>query len=83
MKFKDFPFIIKLAVYMTLLNSWVIFEEVVVDRNGLWQYMPFYKVGAFCSWDATAMVIIAMIVFGFKDYLKKLCFVKTCKICND
>lgn len=82
MKFKDFPFILKFAIYLTFLNSWVIFEEVVVDRNGLWRYMPFYKVGAFCSWDATVVVILAMIVFGFKDYFKKLCFLKTCRICS-
>ena len=52
------PLILKIAVALTFLNSWVLFEEVVVDRHGLWRYMPFYKVGLFCAWDVAALLII-------------------------
>jgi len=48
------PLIAKIAIAMTFLNVWVIFEETVVDRHGLWRYMPFYRVGLFCVWDAAA-----------------------------
>jgi hypothetical protein len=52
------PWIVKLAVVLTFFNSWVLFEETVVDRHGLWRYMPFYRVGLFCAWDAAALLII-------------------------
>jgi hypothetical protein len=38
------PFV-KLAVALTFFNSWVLFAEVVVDRQGLWRYMPGYRSG--------------------------------------
>jgi hypothetical protein len=25
---------------LTFFNTWVLFEETVVDRYGLWKYMP-------------------------------------------
>src|SRR5205814_8612944 len=46
------PLIAKIAIGVTFINSWVIFEETVVDRHGLWRYMPFYRAGLCCVWDA-------------------------------
>jgi hypothetical protein len=57
------PLIVKIAIAMTFINSWIIFEEVVVDRTRLWHYMPFYRVGLFCTWDALALVVILLLVF--------------------
>jgi hypothetical protein len=54
--------IVKAAVWLTLLDAWVLFEEVVVDRVGVWKYMPLYRVGAFCTWDAAATIVISLIV---------------------
>ena len=56
--YKQLPLIAKLAVGVAFLNSWVLFEEIVVDRQGLWRYMPFYRVGDFCVWDLTVGVLI-------------------------
>ena len=56
------PLIVKIAIAITAVNTWVIFEEVVVDRHGLWRYMPFYRVGLFCSWDASVLTIILLVV---------------------
>jgi hypothetical protein len=56
------PLIVKIGIALTAMNTWVIFEEVVVDRHGLWHYMPFYRVGLFCSWDASVLAIILMLV---------------------
>ena len=56
------PLIVKIAIAITAFNTWVIFEEVVVDRHGLWRYMPFYRVGLFCSWDASVLTIILLVV---------------------
>jgi hypothetical protein len=54
------PLLVKIAVALTCFNSRVLFEETVVDRHGLWRYMPFYRVGVFCTWDAVALLIIGL-----------------------
>lgn len=62
------PLLVRLAVALTLLNSWVLFEEVVVDRLGWWRYMPCYRVGRFCEWDVAAILVIAFVMFvGFAE----------------
>ena len=57
------PLIAKIAIAMTVLNAWVIFEETVVDRHGLWRYMPYYRVGLFCAWDAAVLALTLLLLF--------------------
>lgn len=54
------PSIVRFAVWLTFFNTWVLFEETVVDRHGLWQYMPLYRVARLCAWDVGAAVVIAL-----------------------
>ena len=54
----ELPGILKFAVWLTFFNTWVLFEETVVDRYGLWEYMPYYRVGRLCSWDIGAMALL-------------------------
>jgi len=83
------PLIVKIAVALTFFNSWVMFEEFVIDRWGLWQYLPLYKVGVFCAWDALAMlVIIPTVWYAFRKWRvsraaasKRFCFLKRCVLC--
>ncbi|HST31154.1 MAG TPA: hypothetical protein VLK27_10000 [Chthoniobacterales bacterium] len=56
------PLIAKIAIAMTFINTWVIFEETVVDRSGLWRYMPFYRVGLFCAWDAAVFAVTLLLL---------------------
>jgi hypothetical protein len=56
------PLIAKIAIAMTFINTWVIFEETVVDRHGLWRYMPYYRVGLFCAWDASVLAITLLLL---------------------
>src|ERR1700730_10939841 len=56
------PLIAKIAIAMTVLNAWVIFEETVVDRHGLWRYMPYYRVGLFCIWDASVLAVTLLLL---------------------
>src|SRR5436853_6379816 len=56
------PLIAKIAIAMTFINTWVIFEETGVDRHGLWRYMPFYRVGLFCVWDAAVLAITLLLL---------------------
>jgi len=55
--------VLQFAVWLTFFNTWVLFEETVVDRYGLWEYMPYYRVGRLCSWDIGAMVLLGYIVW--------------------
>lgn len=54
--------VIRFAVWLTFFNTWVLFEETIVDRHGLWEYMPYYRVGALCSWDIGAMIVLGLLV---------------------
>jgi hypothetical protein len=56
------PLIAKIAIAVTFINTWVIFEETVVDRHGLWRYMPFYRVGLFCVWDAAVLAVTLLVL---------------------
>src|SRR6266513_2107252 len=56
------PLIAKIAIAMTFINTWVIFEETIVDRHGLWRYMPFYRVGLFCVWDAAVFAVTLLLL---------------------
>ena len=56
------PLIAKIAIAMTVINTWVIFEETIVDRHGLWRYMPYYRVGLFCVWDAAAFAVTLVLL---------------------
>ena len=56
------PLIAKIAIAMTFINTWILFEETVVDRHGLWRYMPFYRVGLFCVWDAAVLAVTLLLL---------------------
>ena len=60
---RDQPLVVKAAVFLTFFNSWVLFEELVIDRHGLWRYLPFYRVGLFCVWDVLALAVIGLGLF--------------------
>ncbi|HEV2111404.1 MAG TPA: hypothetical protein VGT99_08625 [Gammaproteobacteria bacterium] len=61
--FAEMPRIAQISVGLTWLAVWVLFEELVVDREGLWRYMPFYKVGDYCVWDLSATIVICTTLF--------------------
>ena len=58
------PLIAKIAIAMTFINAWVIFEETIVDRHGLWRYMPYYRVGLFCVWDAVVLGVTLLLLLA-------------------
>jgi hypothetical protein len=57
------PGIVKAAVIVTFFNAWVLFEETIVDRYGLWEYMPYYRVAKLCAWDIGALALITWVTF--------------------
>jgi hypothetical protein len=56
------PLIARIAIALTFINAWVIFEETIVDRHGLWRYMPYYRVGLFCVWDAVVFAVTLLLL---------------------
>ncbi len=63
LSFKELPLVVKITVGIAFLNTWILFEELVVDRQGLWKYMPFYKVADVCVWDLTVVLIIVAAIW--------------------
>lgn len=57
------PGVVRFAVWLTFFNTWVLFEETIVDRYGLWQYMPYYRVARLCAWDIAAMILLGVLVW--------------------
>jgi hypothetical protein len=58
-----YPFILRAAIVLTFFNTWVLFEETVIDRYGLWEYLPYYRVGKLCAWDVGALLLILWMVY--------------------
>lgn len=65
--FRELPLSIQLGFGLTLMNSWVLFEETVVDRTGLAQLMPGYHVADACIWDAGALVVVIAVVWWLRS----------------
>ena len=86
--FRDQPLVVKAAVFVTFFNAWVLFEELVIDRHGLWPYLPFYKVGVFCVWDVLALAVIGLGLFlrlasprQSEEQTAKRCHLRWCPVC--
>jgi hypothetical protein len=56
--FAQLPLIIRLASLLTLFLGWVCFAEFVIDRHGLDRFLPFYRVGNLCPYDAAVIAIL-------------------------
>lgn len=55
------PWVVVLATGLTLFHTWVLFAELVVDRYGLWQFLPAYRKGDLCVYEP---VVAGAIVLG-------------------
>jgi hypothetical protein len=56
------PLSVRIAAAISVLNSWVLIAEFVIDRYGFDGYLPFYRYGDICIWD---FVILAAVVVAF------------------
>jgi hypothetical protein len=55
--------VLRFFAWLTAFNTWVLFEETIVDRYGLWQWMPYYRVARLCAWDIGAIVLLGVVVW--------------------
>ena len=57
--FGQLPLVSKVAIGLAFNNAWWSIEEFVIDRHGIWRYMPGYRVADPCVWDlAVALITI-------------------------
>ena len=61
LSFRQLPLAVKMAVGVVFLNSWILIEEFIIDRHGLWKYMPYYRVAD--PWDLAVTLIIAFTIW--------------------
>lgn len=59
--FYQLPFWVRLAAALTLLNTWILIAEFVIDRYGLDKYLPLYRYGDICVWDIAVILAIVTI----------------------
>jgi hypothetical protein len=59
--FYQLPLWIRLAAALSLLNTWILIAEFVIDRYGLDEYLPFYRYGDICLWDIAVIIGIAVL----------------------
>jgi len=56
--FRELPFVAQLATMLTFYCVWVLIEELIIDRQGLYRYLPLYRFGQFCTYDAVVLVVL-------------------------
>lgn len=62
------PLWVRIAAALTLLNTWVLIAEFVIDRYGLDKYLPLYRFADLCIWDGA---VVLAIVFLFVKSSRK------------
>lgn len=56
-------YFIQFICWTVLFNSFVVFEETIIDRSVWRQSLPGYRAGTPCLWDLTAATLFAILVF--------------------
>jgi hypothetical protein len=63
LSFRQLPLIVKIAVGVVFNNAWWSIEEFVIDRRGLWKYMPYYRVANPCVWDLFVALTTSLVLW--------------------
>jgi hypothetical protein len=58
--FRDMPLIVRLTSAASILAAWVLFEQIVIEPFGIYRYMPLYRYGKFCTYDAVAVLLVVI-----------------------
>jgi hypothetical protein len=56
--FRALPLSVRLMTAAAMMLTWVFLEEHVIEPFRLYDYMPFYRVGSFCPYDAAALLLV-------------------------
>ena len=63
LRFYKLPLVVKIAVGVVFNNAWWSIEEFVIDRVGIWKYMPYYRVAKGCVWDLAVALITVLLIW--------------------
>jgi hypothetical protein len=63
LSFQQLPLTVKIATWVAFNNAWWSIEEFVIDRRGLWRYMPYYRVANPCIWDFAVALIVGLAIW--------------------
>lgn len=58
-RFRDLPLAVRIATMLAYFVAWILFAELVIDREGLDEYLPFYRVGNVCPYELVVLAILA------------------------
>jgi hypothetical protein len=58
LRFRDMPMIVRVTSAASILAAWVLFEQIVIEPFGIYRFMPFYRYGKFCTYDAAAVLLV-------------------------
>jgi hypothetical protein len=61
--FRTLPLSVRLMTAAAMLLLWVFIEEHVIEPYRLYDYMPLYRVGDFCTYDAAALIVVVAFWF--------------------
>ena len=61
--FRQLPLAARIAIGVTFYNLWWGIEEFIIDRYGLWQYMPYYRRSDPCVWDLCVGLLIVFAIW--------------------
>jgi hypothetical protein len=61
--FSQLPRVVQVAVGVAFFTAWVSFEEFVINRSGLGQYMPLYEAASGCAWDLAVAAVITFTIW--------------------
>ncbi len=61
--FHQLPLVVQIATGVAFYTSWWCIEEFVINRVGLWRYMPYYQVASGCLWDLAVGLIIGFTIW--------------------
>lgn len=56
LRFPQLPTAAKLATALVPFLGWVMFAEFVIDRQGWHKFLPLYRFGEFCTYDAIVLL---------------------------
>ena len=62
-RFYQLPLVVRIAVGVVFNNAWWSIEEIVINRGGLWKYLPYYRVANACIWDLAVAVFTTLAIW--------------------
>jgi hypothetical protein len=63
--FAELPWGVRIVLGLAAFNFWMSIEDFVINRSGVWRYMPGYKVADACIWDLMVGLGVCATVWWF------------------